>query len=81
MIDKSMDSRHLLIKIDIILLIKTLQRNLANISLLVLKIVKKLNQKVISLVKAINIVIDASIFKAKLFIKSIPKFNKDYKNY
>lgn len=41
---------------------------------------KKLDKKVNSLVEAIDIAIDASIPKVKLCARSIPEFDKDYKN-
>ena len=68
MINKPVDSRCLLAKIDGVLLIKILQENLASIALLLLKTAKKLDKKVISLVEAIDIVIDASIPKSKLYL-------------
>lgn len=80
MIDKPPDSRRLLAKKDDILLIKILQENLANISLLSSKIAKELDVKEISLVKAIDIAIDTSISKAKLCIRSILGFDKDCKD-
>lgn len=80
MVDKPMDFRCLLAKIDGTLLIKILQENSASISLLSSKIAKKLDEKIISLVKIINIAINVSIFKAKFFAKSIPRFDKNCKN-
>lgn len=80
MIDKLANSRYLLAKIDGILLIKTFQESLASISLLSSKMAKELDEKVISLVKAIDIAIDASICKAKLYARSIPEFDEDYKD-
>lgn len=44
------------------------------------KTAKELDKKVISLVKAIDIAIDASILKAKLYTRSILGFDKDCKN-
>lgn len=62
------------------MLIKISPENLASISLLLLKMAKKLDVKEISSVKAIDIAIDASIFKAKLCTRSIPGFDKDFKD-
>ena len=44
------------------------------------KSAKKLDEKVISLVKAIDIVIDASIPKSKLCARSISEFDEDCKD-
>lgn len=41
---------------------------------------KKLDEKVISLVKAIDIIIDAFIPKAKLYPKSILRFDENFKD-
>lgn len=65
---------------NIILLIKTLQKNLAGLLFLLLKTAKEPDKKIISLVKTIDITIDTFIFKAKLYIRSILKFDEDYKN-
>lgn len=80
MIDKLIDSRRLLVRIDSALLIKMLQENLASISLLLSKIVKKLDEKVIFLLKAIDIAIDAFIPKTKLQARSILEFDQDCKD-
>lgn len=44
------------------------------------KTAKELDTKVISLVKAINIVMDISILKAKLYPRFVPEFDKNYKD-
>ena len=80
MINKPADSRRLLAKIDGVLLIKTLQENLASILPLLSKTAKELDKKVISLVEAIDIVIDASIPRSKLGARSIPGFDEDCNN-
>lgn len=80
MIDKSTDSRRLLAKIDRVLLIKTLQENLASILPLSSKTAKELDEKVISLVEAINITINTFIPKAKLCARSILGFGEDCKD-
>ena len=80
MIDKPFNSRHLLAKMDGILLIKTLQENLASISPLSSKTAKKLDEKVISLVEIIDIAMDASILKSKLYVRSISEFDEDCKD-
>ena len=80
MINKPLHFRRLLAKIDGILLIKTLQENLASISLLSSKTAKELDKKVISLVKAIDIAMDTSISKSKLYVRSISRFDEDCKD-
>ncbi len=80
MINKPPDPRYLLAKMYVILLIKTLQYNLASILCLLSKAPEKLDEKVIFLIKAIDIAIDASIFKVKLCPKSILRFDKNCKN-
>lgn len=80
MINQPFNLRYPLAKIDIILLIKTLQHNLASISYLLLKTLEGLDKKITSSVKTINITIDAFIFKAKLCPKSILRIDKNYKN-
>ena len=72
--------RRLLAKMDAVLLIKTLQQNLASISRLPSKTPEELDEKVISLVKAIDIAMDASIPKAKFCPKSIPGFDENCKD-
>lgn len=47
---------------------------------LLLKTAKKLNKKIISLIKAINIEIKAFLSKTKLYTRFIPRFDKNYKN-
>ena len=79
MIDKSSDSKRLLAKMDSILL-KTLQENIASVLLLSSKTAKELDEKVISLVKAIDIAMDASIPKSKLCARFILGFDKDCKD-
>lgn len=79
MINKPPTTRHLLAKIDAILPIKTLHQNLINILHLPPKTLQKLDEKVISLVKTIDIAIDASIPKTKLYLKSIPGFDVNSK--
>ena len=80
MIDKPADSRRLLAKMDCVLLIKTLQENLASISPLSSKTAKELDEKVISLVEAIDTAMDASIPRSKLCARSIPGFDEDCKD-
>lgn len=80
MIDKPADSRRLLAKMDGVLLIKILQENLTSILLSLLKTVKELDEKIISLVEAIDITIDASISRSKLCARSILGFDKDCKD-
>ena len=80
MIDKPADFRHLLAKMDCVLLIKTLQENLTSISLLSSKTAKKLDEKVIFLVEAIDIAIDAPIPRSKLCTRSILRFDEDCKD-
>ena len=70
----------MLAKIDAVLLIKTLQQNLASISCLLSKTPEELDEKVISLVKAIDIAIDAFIPKAKFCPKTIFGFDENYKD-
>lgn len=79
MLNKPPNPRHLLAKIDVILPIKTLHQNLINILHLPPKTLQKLDNKVISLVKTIDIAIDASICKTKLYLKSIPGFDVNCK--
>lgn len=81
MIDKPVDSRRLLTKMDLDLLIKTLQHNLANIPHLPSRTAKELDEKVLSLVKAIDTAIDISIPKARLCPKSIPGFDEECKDH
>ena len=78
-IDKPPDPRRLSAKMDAVLLIKTLQQNLVSISRLPSKTPKELDEKVIFLVKAIDIAMDASIPRAKLCPKSIPGFDENCK--
>lgn len=80
MADKSNDSRRLLAKTDSISLIETLQKSLAKISLTSSKTAKELDEKVISLVEAIDIAMDAYIPKARLCPRSVPAFDKDCKD-
>lgn len=80
MIDKPVDSKRLLAKIDLDLLIETLQQNLANIPHLPSRTAKKLDEKVLFLVKAIDIATDISIPKARLCPKSIPRFDEECKD-
>ncbi len=80
MIDKLIDSRRLLAKMDLALLIKTLQENLANIPLLPSRTTKELDEKALFLVKAIDTAIDISISKARLCPKSIPGFDEECKD-
>lgn len=80
MIDKPTNSRHLLVKINYVLLIKILQKNIASILFLLSKTAKELDRKIIFLVKAINIAINIFISKAKLSTRSISKFDEKYKN-
>lgn len=79
MINKSIDSKCLLPKIDSALLIKTLQKTLASILFLLSKISKKLDKKVIVLIKTTDIAIYISISKAKLYAKSISDLTKTVK--
>lgn len=65
---------------NIVLLIKTLWESLASISLLLSKMAKKLDEKVISLVEAINITIDTSISEAKFCTRFISGFDENCKN-
>ncbi len=65
---------------NVILLIKTLWKSLANILSLSLKTAKELDEKVISLVEVIGIAIDASIPQTKLCARSISGFDEDYKD-
>ena len=78
--NKPIKFRQLLAKIDCVLLIKTLYKNLANISLLLSKMAKKIDEKVIFLVKAIELAIDTFIFKIKFCTRYILRFDKNYKN-
>lgn len=78
--NKPTNFRRLLAKIDHVLLTKILQENLVNILSLLLKIAKKIDEKVIFLIKAINIAMKISIFKIKLYIKFVQGFDKNYKN-
>ncbi len=80
MIDKPIDSRRLLGKMDLALLIKTLQQNLVNIPHLPSWIAKELDEKVLSLVKAIDTAMDISIPKTRLCSKSIPGFDEQCKD-
>lgn len=80
MIDKPVDSRRLLAKMDLALLIKTLQQNLANIPNLPSRTTEELDEKVISLVKFIDIAMDISIPKARLCPKSIPGCDEECKD-
>ncbi len=66
MIDKLTDSRRLLAKMNLALLIKTLQQNLVNIPHLLYRTAKELDEKVLSLVKAIDTAMDISIQKPRL---------------
>lgn len=79
MIDRPPGPRCLLVKMDAVLLIKTWQQNLVSISCLLLKTPEELDKKVISQVKIIDIAMDASIFKAKLYPKLIPRFDENCK--
>ncbi len=80
MINMPIDSRRLLAKMDLALLIKTLQQNLVNIPHLPSRTAKEFDEKVLSLVKAIDIAMDISIPKARLFPKSIPRFDEECKD-
>lgn len=80
MINKPVDSRRLLAKMDLALLIETLQQNLVNISYLPSRTAKELDEKVLSLVKAIDTAMDTSIPKARLCPKSIPGFDEECKD-
>lgn len=70
----------MLAKIDIILLIKTLQKISASILLLLSKTAKELDKNIIFLVEVIDIAINVSIFKTKLCAKSLPGFDKNCKD-
>lgn len=80
MIGQPVDSRRLLAKMDLALLIETLQQNLANILHLPSQTAKKLDEKVIFLVKAIDTVMDISIPKVRLCPKSISEFDEECKD-
>lgn len=80
MIDKPADFKRLLAKIDSVLLIKTLQEKLASLLPLSLKTAKELDKKVVFLVKAIDIAMDAFISIAKLCARSILRFDEDCKD-
>ncbi len=80
MIDKPIDSRRLLAKMDLALLIKTLQQSLVNLPHLPSRTAKELDEKVLPLVKAIDTEMDISIPKAKLCPKSIPGFDEKCKD-
>ncbi len=80
MMDKLIDFRRLLAKMDLALLIKTLQQNLVNISHLPSRTARKLDEKVLSLVKAVDTAMDISILKARLCPKSIPGFDEECKD-
>lgn len=79
-IDKFADLRCLLAKIDYVLLIKILQKNLTSILSLLSKTAKKLDKNVISLIKIIDIAINTSISKAKLYTRSIFRSDKKFKD-
>lgn len=80
MIDKLANSKQLLAKMNLVLLIEILQQNLVNILNLPFQNAKELNEKRSSLVKVINTIIDIFISKVKLYLKSIPRFDEEYKD-
>lgn len=80
MIEKPIDLKQLLDKMDLALLIETLQLNLANILHLPSQIAKELDKKVFFLVKAIDTTIDIFIPKARFCSKLILGFDKKCKN-
>lgn len=78
--NKPINFIRLLAKMNIILLINILRKNLANISFWLSKTAKKFDEKVIFLIKAIDIIKASFIFQVKLCTRSIPKIDRDYKN-
>ncbi len=80
MIYKPIESWRLIAKMDITLHIKTLQQNLVNIPNLPSRTAKELDEKVLSLVKAIDTAMDISIPKARLCPKSILGFDEECKD-
>lgn len=80
MADKSTDSSSTPACENSISLMETLQKSLAKISLTSSKTAKELDEKVISLVEAIEIAMDAFIPKARLCPRSVPGFDKDCKD-
>ena len=80
MVDKSQDSWRLVSKMDNIAMFKTHKDGLANISLTTLKTTNELEEKVISLVNAINKAIDVSTPRARFCPTSVLGFIKKCKD-
>ena len=78
-VDKPQDSRRLLSKMDNTAMLKTLKDGLANISLASSKTTDELDEKVISLVNAIDKAIDVSTPRARLCPRSVPGFDEECK--
>lgn len=72
-------SWRLLSRIDYNLLIEVLSKKLADIPLALSKTVEELDEKIYSLVKAINIAMDAAAFMVNVCPRSISGFNEECK--
>ena len=79
-VDKPLDVRRLLTRIDGTLLIETLQKSLALIPSTPSNTAKELDKKTISLIEAIDTAMEASIPKARLCPKSVPGFDENCKD-
>lgn len=80
MINKLVDFKQPLAKIDLDLLIKILKQNIANILHLPSQTAKELDEKMLSLIKVINIATDISIPKARFCLKLISRFDEECKD-